>query len=83
MGFEERQERRKKSVVAQIAGVSEKESSEQTVIKLKPKQETRSKKFPVSVKPSLHHAAQKKATDTGYSLNEVVNQLLEKWVESQ
>lgn len=83
MGFEERQERRKKSVVAQIAGVDEPSLAETGMFKIKPKQETRSKKFPVSVRPSLHKAAQEKAAAAGYSLNEIINQLLESWIDER
>lgn len=83
MGFEERQEKRKKSVVAQIAGVSEPENKATGIFTIKPKEETRSKKFPVSVKPKLHEAAKEKAEEAGYSLNEIINQLLENWVNGK
>jgi len=84
MGLREREEQRKqrKSVVASIAGIDI-EKKEATVIELKPKEEIRSKKFPVSIKPSLHQEAKRKALVSGYSLNEVINQLLEKWTYSE
>lgn len=52
--------------------------------KLKPvKKETRSAKFQALFTPSLKRQAEKKAKQKGFSLNEVLNQLLENWTESE
>ena len=81
MGFEERDKRRKKGVVAQLSGAAEPEQQAAAVpgVTLKAK-ESRSKRMQVVVKPSVHAAAQAKAAAAGVSLNEVINQILENWV---
>ena len=43
------------------------------------KEETRSKRVNFIIKPSVYSAAQKKCKGMGISLNECINQFLEKW----
>jgi regulator of PEP synthase PpsR (kinase-PPPase family) len=42
--------------------------------------ETRSKRFSVLIRPSVHRKAQQKCEQLGVALNDVINQLLEKFV---
>ena len=48
---------------------------------VKVKEETRSKRVNLLVKPSVYEAVRKKCKKTGRSFNDVVNILLEEWIE--
>lgn len=81
MGLEEREQRRKKSVAGQIAGVErEQPTAPSLTVNIQPKGESRSRKANFLFKPSVFAQAQEKAQDMNTSLNEIVNQLLEAWV---
>lgn len=62
-------------------GSTEKQEVKQLVIKPVSK-ETRSKKTNILLTPTLDKLAREKAIKEGVSLNEVVNQLLEIWVNA-
>lgn len=47
-----------------------------------PKEETKSKRVNLLIKPSTHKKALAKCKKTGISLNESINQLLENWINS-
>lgn len=81
MGLEEREQRRKKSVAGQIAGVErEQPAAPSLAVRIQPKGESRSRKANFLFKPSVFAQAQEKAQGMNTSLNEIVNQLLEAWV---
>lgn len=81
MGLEDRENRRKKSLVGQIAGVEQGQPANTTLpVRVKPKGESRSRKANFLFKPSVFAQAQEKAQAMNTSLNEIVNQLLEAWV---
>lgn len=61
----------------------EAENQDKTKLIIKPvTKETRSKKTNILLPPTLDKAVKQKAKKEGVSLNEVVNQLLEMWIES-
>lgn len=81
MGLNERENRRKQSLVGQIAGVEQEQPAAATMtVQVKPKGESRSRKANFLFKPSVFAQAQEKAQAMNTSLNEIVNQLLESWV---
>lgn len=49
------------------------------IIVISEKAETRSKRVSLLVKPSVHEASLEKCKNLGISLNECINQFLEKW----
>lgn len=51
------------------------------VIAPKEKEETRSKRVNLLLKPSLYEKAQEKCKNTGVSMNECIHQLLEIWIQ--
>ena len=92
--FDERETRRKKSVVSAIIGDNQTEAAdisnmtvefEKESIKIEPraKEETRSKRVNLLITPSVYHQAQKKCKKLGISLNECINQFLSGWVQNQ
>lgn len=56
------------------------EKKEKTIV-VPVKEEAKSKRVNLLIKPSLHRVAQKKCNAVGVSLNECINQLLEGWVK--
>lgn len=55
------------------------EEKTDTIVIVAEKAETRSKRVNLLVKPSVHEASLEKCKKLGISLNECVNQFLEKW----
>ena len=53
----------------------------EVIISAQEKKEARSKRVNLLVKPSVHERAIKRCESMGISLNECVNQFLEKWVD--
>jgi len=49
------------------------------VIEGKDKEETRSRRVPILLKPSVYNMAKKKCDDLNISLGECINQFLEAW----
>lgn len=47
----------------------------------KEKEETKSKRVNFLVRPSIYEKVRAKCDETGVSMNDAVNQLLEKWVQ--
>jgi len=95
MGLKERETKRKNSLIAMFADVSDgpgkKEEPEVMDIPLtaqdinivpRQKTETRSKRINLLTTPSLYAEAQKKCDKMGISLNECINQFLSNWVQS-
>jgi hypothetical protein len=98
MGLEERENKRKQSVVgamlSDISDISEPEDSgfqdsSQNIdigveidIVSKPKTETRSRRINLLVTPSVYAEAQKKCKQMGISLNECINQFLTNWTHT-
>lgn len=87
MGLEERENKRKKSIVNSMISDSPKEGNAQDVLltmnivpKIKP--ETRSKRINLLVTPSVYADAQKKCNEMGISINECINQFLINWVRT-
>jgi hypothetical protein len=60
----------------------QKEAKSNEVVKLPQKEEARSKRVNLLLKPSVHKMAQTKCKEIGISLNECINQLLENWIEN-
>lgn len=54
--------------------------SNMPLVSPKIKEETRSRRMQFLLKPSVYEEAKKKCDDLDISLNECVNQLLEKWI---
>ena len=82
MTLDEREARRKKSVVGHVAGVDQEQpASPALAVQIKPKEESRSRKANFLFKPSVFAQAQEKAQAMNTSLNEIMNQLLEAWVD--
>ncbi|MDL2319446.1 hypothetical protein LJC74_10345 [Eubacteriales bacterium OttesenSCG-928-A19] len=87
-------EERGRNLVASIAGVSDEQEVGLETKEEKPVQsekrrvvrpvikETRSAKFQALFTPSLKKKAETKASKSKLSLNEVLNQLLEDWIEN-
>jgi predicted HicB family RNase H-like nuclease len=87
MGLEERENKRKKSIVNSMITDSSEEVGTQDISKEmnivpKAKTETRSKRINLLVTPSVYAEAQKKCDEMGISLNECVNQFLTNWVRT-
>lgn len=87
MGLEERENKRKKSIVNSMISDSSEEVNAQDVspamnIVPKIKPETRSKRINLLVTPSVYADAQKKCNEMGISLNECINQFLTNWVHT-
>jgi len=87
MGLEERETKRRQSIIGTIISDEKESQSEEitaqknaVIIAAKPKAETRSKKINLLIPPSLHEKAQKKCRKIGISLNECINQFLNNWV---
>lgn len=98
-GFEEREKKRKRSVIGKMISNPDDENPIQEVpvtegqeaakqspnnsgfLVIKPKRETRSKKIPLLVRPSVYEKAVQKCKEAGVSFNECINQFLEKWTE--
>jgi hypothetical protein len=86
MGLEERENKRKKSIVgAMISGPQELPDAEtlpqNNISVVAPsKAETRSKKVNILLPPSVYAEAKNKCETMGVSLNECINQLLSNWV---
>ncbi len=68
-----------KEVKQQLAAPEE--TNNKLIIK-PPSKETRSKKTNILLTPALDKAVKEKAQNEGVSLNEVVNQLLEMWLNA-
>lgn len=84
MGFAERENMRKQSVVEAMISESQPDAridAQDTIIVPKKKQETRSKRINLLITPSLYAEAQKKCGELGISLNECINQFLTNWVQ--
>ena len=81
MTLDEREARRKKSVVAHVAGVEQEKPAPALAVQIKPKEESRSRKANFLFKPSVFTQAQEKAQAMNTSLNEIMNQLLEAWLD--
>lgn len=96
MGLEERENKRKKSLIGSMISddTSSTESENQAIIINegesidyrdivipKEKEETRSKRLNLLLKPSTYTKAQKKCEKLGISLNECINQFLDNWVQ--
>ena len=62
------------------AGKLEKTDTVDDLVVATEKVEARSKRLNLLVKPSVHAAALKKCQKLGISINESINQILEKWV---
>lgn len=60
---------------------TQKEEKSNEVVKPQ-KEEARSKRVNLLLKPSVHKMAQTKCKEIGISLNECINQLLENWIEN-
>jgi len=88
MGLEERENKRKKSIVNSMISDSAEESDAQDIsgniinIVSKAKPETRSKRLNLIVAPSVYAEAQKKCDEMGISLNECINQFLANWARA-
>ncbi|MCL1914717.1 MAG: type II toxin-antitoxin system HicB family antitoxin [Eubacteriaceae bacterium] len=82
MGLEERETKRRASVVGMLTSAgAEADVAPKAEIVLQPKKgQTKSQKFLASMPPSLYEKVKKKAGSEGISVNEAVNQLLELWV---
>ncbi|MCL2545774.1 MAG: hypothetical protein FWE06_01080 [Oscillospiraceae bacterium] len=86
-GIEQREERRRSSIVASIAGVDKKSLDESTTMSagavvVKRKGEIRDRRKQFVLKPSTHDMAEAKCKKLGISMNEAINQLLENWINS-
>ena len=86
MGLEERENKRKQSLVGSMITSSPKDEEVKSVsqnqninIVSKEKTETRSKRVNLLITPSVYSAAQKKCEKMGISLNECINQFLTNW----
>jgi len=82
MGLEERENKRKKSIVSSMITDSPEEDTSTQAINIVPKAktETRSKRINLLITPSVYAAAQEKCDKMGISLNECINQFLNNWV---
>lgn len=85
MGFAERENKRKQSVVESMISEPLEKSDVQAapqniIITPKVKIETRSKRVNLLITPSVYAEAQKKCKKLGISLNECINQFLTNWV---
>ena len=84
MGLEERENKRKKSIVNSMLSDSteniiDNNQNDSLNIVSKKKVETRSKRINLLITPSLYADAQKKCEKMGISLNECINQFLTNW----
>ena len=87
MGLEERENKRKKSIVNSMISDTPEEIKTQNVsadinIVPKAKAETRSKRINLLVTPSVYADAQRKCNEMGISLNECINQFLTNWIRT-
>lgn len=88
MGFEEREQKRKKSVVGQLTGIEVKEEAKDSpaadtvTLKIKPKKELRDRRVQIMLKPSVHDQFKVKAKTLGLSVNELINQLVEGFLDT-
>jgi hypothetical protein len=94
--LEQREERRRSSLVASIAGVGEPQPDEQIpdehehsgssrdrpTLVVNRKGELRDRRKQFVLKVSLHDKAAAKCKEMGISMNEAVNQLLETWLKA-
>lgn len=91
-GLQDREEKRKKSVIGAMID-NKNDTTEQVaqneevehgiIIKPKKKEETRSKRVNLLIKPSVYQEAQEKCKKMDISINECVNQFLENWVKEE
>ena len=88
--LQRREERRKNSIVAQLAGRAEPEQAEpltetQRTVTSVPlilnKVETKSRRKQILLQPSVHDRAAEKCAALGISMNDVINQLLDAWIK--
>jgi predicted HicB family RNase H-like nuclease len=92
MSLEERENKRKKSIVNSMISDPLEEANEANAqdisrtininIVPKVKMETRSKRINLLITPSVYADAQKKCNEMGISLNECINQFLTNWVHT-
>jgi len=88
MGLEERENKRKKSIVGSMISDAPEETDVQeapqdiNIIIPKAKTETRSKRINLLIPPSVYADAQKKCKKMGISLNECINQFLTNWTRT-
>ena len=87
MGLEERENKRKKSIVNSMISDTPEEIKTQNVsadinIVPKAKAETRSKRINLLVTPTVYADAQRKCNEMGISLNECINQFLTNWIRT-
>lgn len=86
--LEQREARRRQSIVKAMISDPQPAAQPEPVRKQKSPgvsdfltvRETRSKRFSVLMRPSVHLKAQQKCERLGITLNDVINQLLEKFV---
>lgn len=87
-GFQERENKRKdkKSVFASMLSDEAinltSTDNDKIIIASKEKEETRNKRVNLVVKPSVYAMASKKCKSLNISINECINQFLEKWTKS-
>lgn len=96
MSLQERENKRKQSIVGSIAGIEDKATGEEpkeresdsksgkldlSFLDDKRKTETKSKRISFLVKPSVHEKAKAKSKEIGVSLNEVINSFLEEFIK--
>lgn len=83
--FEERETKRKKSLIKTMIGENEEVNvlgeinQEELEVENKEKEEIKTKRLNIVVKPTVYEAAKKKCKSSKISMNECINQLLEIW----
>lgn len=77
----ERESKRKNSVIGKMISTNNEISHSSTITIETTNKEVRSKRINLLTKPSLYEKSMKKAKSLDISLNEVINQFLEKWTE--
>lgn len=95
MSLQERENKRKKSIVGSIAGIEDKTTAEPkekevdskngkldlSFLEDKRKTETKSKRISFLVKPSVYEKSKVKSKEIGVSMNEVINSFLEEFIK--
>lgn len=77
----EKEEKRKSSVIGRMISTNNEHTNSSTIIIEPTIKEVRSKRINLLTKPSIYEKSMDKAKSLNLSLNEVINQFLEKWTE--
>lgn len=84
-GLQDREAKRRSSLIGKMVGNEklDQEAERLPAGRVKPKEEAKTARVNLLLKPSVHKAAKDKAKNIGTSFNEAVNQLLEIWVNEE